>query len=142
MKRKGNKKFFQSGVMGQIFLSLVGLFVIILMSVPLAKKVSRQYKINKEIKDLKKEIEQIEKKNSSLKDLISYLESDQFIEDAAREKLNYKKEGENVVVLENLPKKTQDSIKIYEGNKERKKKIKEKNYLKWIKYFFKNTKYD
>jgi len=67
---------------------------------PLAKNIAKQYGINGEIKDLEKEISGVESKNSELKGLIDYLGSDQFAEEQARLNLNYKKKGEEVLVID------------------------------------------
>lgn len=136
------KKFFLS----QIFITVLGLIVIFLISFPLAKKVSKQYKVNKEIEDLKNEIAEVESKNSDLKKLLTYLDSDQYVEEQAREKLNYKKEGEEVVVIKNnLEEKTQlknsslESENVYNVKKINNTSLNKKqyNYQKWLKYFFK-----
>ncbi len=82
-------------------LALIGLIIIILISVPLAKKVSQRYKIDQEIKDLEAEIAGLENKNIDLKELINYLESDQFVEEQARLQFGLKKEGEEVAVIKN-----------------------------------------
>ena len=82
-------------------LALIGLIIIILISVPLAKRVSQRYKIDQEIKDMEAEIAGLENKNIDLKELINYLESDQFVEEQARLQFGLKKEGEEVAVIKN-----------------------------------------
>ena len=74
---KGNRKknIFLRIIYNPKFLALVGLIIIILISFPLAKNVSKRYKINQEIKDLELEIAEYELKNKDLKQLIKYLES-------------------------------------------------------------------
>lgn len=140
-KRNLFKKFFLS----QVFITILGLVVIFLISFPLAKKVSKQYKVNKEIEDLKNEIAEVENKNSDLKKLLTYLDSDQYIEEQAREKLNYKKEGEEVVVIKNnsddnkqIKDLSLDSENVYnvKGINSSAENKKEYNYQKWVKYFF------
>lgn len=136
------KSFF----LNQITLTLLGLLVIFLISFPLARKVSKQYKVNKEIEELKAEIAEVESKNSDLKKLLAYLDSDQFIEEQAKEKLNYKKEGEEVVVIKkqgeensSSPTKPEESDNIYNvKGLEKFTPIKgESNLKKWVRYFFK-----
>lgn len=140
------QNFFKSFFLNQFFLTILGLLVIFLISFPLAKKVSKQYKVNKEIEELKMEIAEVEGKNSDLKNLLSYLDSDQFIEEQAREKLNYKNEGEEVVVIKKQGEIEEPqtivsteseniyNIKSSDSNAEMKNEL---NYKKWIKYFFK-----
>ncbi|MFH1233462.1 MAG: septum formation initiator family protein [Patescibacteria group bacterium] len=109
MINRNRKNFIYRLVLSQKFLALLGLVVIILISFPLVKNVSRGYKVNQEIKELEKEITNLESKNSNFKDLISYLESDQFVEEQARLKLGLKKEGEAVAVIKNGLNKTEDN---------------------------------
>lgn len=87
------------------FLFIIGLLIILLISIPLYKNISKKYIVDNEIKELENEIRELESKNKDFKNLISYLESDQFVEEQARLKLGLKKPGESVVVM-----KTDDSI--------------------------------
>ncbi|RLC37000.1 hypothetical protein DRH27_04350 [Candidatus Falkowbacteria bacterium] len=93
------KKSINRLLLNKITLAVVGFIIIIAISIPLARNVSKQYRINKEVKDLEKEIVGLKSKNSNLNGLIDYLKSDQFNEEQARLKLNYKKEGEEVAVI-------------------------------------------
>ena len=81
-------------------LFLLGLVVIVLISFPIAKNWSQRYQIDEEIEELKGEIELIEEKNTELRKLLSYLESDQFVEEQARLNFGLKKEGEEVAVVQ------------------------------------------
>ena len=123
----------------QFILSIVGLIIIILISFPLAKNVSKQYKVNKEIESLKTEINGLQNKNSQLKNLISYIQSDQFIDESARKNLNYKKAGENVVIINNVEtaEKKDDGLAVNNSQNETSAMI-ENNADKWVKYFFKH----
>jgi len=86
-------------IFSPIALSIVGLVIIVAISIPLARNISKQYEINKEMKDLENEISNLESKNNKLNGLIEYLESEEFVDEKARLNLNYKKEGEEVVVI-------------------------------------------
>lgn len=93
--------------MAKIFLNpktliFLGLIIIIAISFPISKNISKKYKIDQEILELEKEIEAMESANSDFKKMISYLESDSFVEEQARLNLGLKKEGEKVVVIENI----------------------------------------
>lgn len=98
INKRGN--FFTKIIYSQKFLALIGLGLIVLISFPLAKNVSKRYHLNKEIKELDKEIIEFESKNKDLKQLITYLESEQFVEEKARLNLGLKKEGEKIVVIQ------------------------------------------
>ena len=97
LKRK--KNLILRIIYNQKFLALVGLVLIILISIPLAKNISKRYEIDQEIKGLEKEINELNVNNNDLKKLITYLESDQFVEEQARLNLGLKKEGENVIII-------------------------------------------
>lgn len=118
--------------------ALLGLIIIFLIGIPLVKKVSQQYKIDQEIKDLKDEIIALDNKNINLKEFISYLESDQFIEEQARLQFGLKKDGEEVVAIKvdgpNAGLKQQNFNFNILDNKYKTKII--NNPQRWVKYFF------
>lgn len=125
--------------------TIIGLLIIILIFIPLVKNVKKQLNVNKEISSLDKEIESMEKKKSDLKNLITYLDSDEYIEEKARLSLNFKKKGEDVIVIkekdgETKPaeeKKNQDFTNIYNiKGLENQAQVRERsNFTKWVKYF-------
>ena len=99
--RKKKKSFFEKIFFSQVFFAFIGLGIIALVSLPLARNISQRHKINKEVEKMQEEIDKIEGKNNNLKKLVTYLESDQFIEEQARLKLGLKKNGEEVVAIKN-----------------------------------------
>ena len=113
------------------FITLVGFIILILISIPLAKNISKRYVVNQEVMDLEQEISDLESKNKDFKIFVSYLESDQFVEEQARLKLGLKKPGEEVIVLkEDL---TASSSQTNLANNDNQNIP---NYLKWWNYFF------
>ncbi|MDP2708642.1 MAG: septum formation initiator family protein [bacterium] len=140
---KSKKNIFSKILYNQKFLTLLGLAAIILISVPFAKNSIKQYRINKEINGLKKEISELQDKNSDLKNFVSYLESDQFAEEQARLKLGLKKPGEELTVIKKgdneapagavLP---NNIFNIPGYNKEKPPRL-AANPEKWFYYFFK-----
>lgn len=126
-------------------LTLIGLIVIVLISLPLIKNIRKQISFNKEISTLEKEIADLEGKNTELKGLISYLNSDEFAEEQARLNLNYKKEGEEVLVIkdksegeediENNPDQALKSIYNIQGLDNKPETPKPSNIKKWVDYF-------
>lgn len=120
--------------------------IIILISIPMAKNVSKRYDINKEIEKLQAEIKEMEKKNNELSKLADYLESDQFITEQAKLNLNYKNPGEEMVVIKD---KDAENIKIEDDDKnsvfdmkavDANKKKTKKNPQQWWDYFFNKSK--
>jgi cell division protein FtsB len=139
-RRKNNylKKIF----FNQKFLTLIGLAAIILISFPFAKNTLKQYRINKEISGLKKEIFDLQNKNVDLKNFVSYLESDQFAEEQARLNLGLKKPGEELTVIKsanNISVGISSGTTIFNipGYKKTRPETKKFNPKKWLNYFFK-----
>jgi cell division protein FtsL len=143
MVNKINKNNFEKIFFNQKFLTLIGLVAIILISFPFVKNSIKQYQINREINDFKKEISDLQNKNVDLKNFISYLESDQFAEEQARLNLNLKKPGEELAVIKNDTSglgsgtTTKNSIFNIPGYKKTESKRILSNPEKWLNYFFK-----
>jgi hypothetical protein len=57
------------------------------------------YRINQRAVEVRKEIDQIEAQNRDIQARIAYLQSDGYVETAAREKLNLARPGDRSVVL-------------------------------------------
>jgi len=139
-RRKNN--YFKKIFFNQKFLTLLGLAAIILISFPFAKNTLKQYRINKEISEFKKEIFDLQNKNVDLKNFVSYLESDQFAEEQARLNLGLKKPGEELTVIkqagDNLAGTSSgSSIFNIPGYEKGEPKAKQFNSKKWLNYFFK-----
>jgi len=81
-------------------LIVLGLAIVIVISIPISKNISKKYNIDQEILELEKEITAMESANTDFKKMITYLESDSFVEEQARLNLGLKKEGEKVIVIE------------------------------------------
>ena len=78
--------------------------------------------------EMKKRIEELRAKNEDLKKRLEYIESDEFVEKEAREKLNMAKEEETVVIL---PEKLE--IRDFEsGSREENLP----NWQQWLRLFF------
>lgn len=121
-----------------IVLFIIGLAIIILISIPLAKNVSQRYRANQEIAKLQQEIKAQEDKKLLGEETIKYMQSDQYIEDTARLNLGYKKPGEQMVVIQQQE--TAASKKnINAGVNNADTNNQESNFTKWMRYFFKNN---
>lgn len=113
----------------QRFLAIVGLILLLLIILPLARTYSQKRVIENEISGVQKEIAQFEQDNQELKEMLSYLQSDQSLEAQARMNLNLKKPGETVVVIEN-----QEEVKNSDDVQDETEEI--SNLKKWFNYFF------
>lgn len=89
-------RFFSS----QRFLAIIGLVFLVVIIFPLARTYSQRRLVENEIEEVKKQIADYENQNQQLKELASYLQSEQSLEEQARLNLNMKKPGEAVVVIE------------------------------------------
>ncbi|MFA7087763.1 MAG: septum formation initiator family protein [Patescibacteria group bacterium] len=115
-------------VSSQRFLAIIGLGFLLMIIFPLARTYSQRRLVEKEINDIKEQIKNFENQNQELDGMISYLQSDQALEEQARLNLNLKKPGEKVVVIEN---KTAVVAAVDEEPQEI-----VGNFLKWWRYFF------
>lgn len=145
MAHKLKQSNFKKIIFSQNFLTFIGLAVIILISFPFCKNFIKQYKINKEIADFKKEISELQNKNSDLKNFVAYLESDQFAEEQARLSLGLKKPGEELTIIKTADKILASSspsvgnpIFNIPGYKKEEVRQEINNPKKWLKYFFKD----
>lgn len=115
---------------GPKFIALIGFLILVLIFTPLFKNINKRYLVNKEINELEQEIKEMEFQNKEFKNFISYIESDQFLEEQARLKFGLKKPGEEVaVILDDFSEADQENA--IGGEKERRS-----NFQKWVKYFF------
>ena len=121
--------FFYRLVSSQRFLAIIGLFFLLLIVFPLAKTYAQKRMVENEINGVKKEISDFEKTNQELKNMITYLQSDQSLEEQARLNLNLKKPGEKVIVIEE-PKISTTTIDTNNATDS------EGNFTKWWHYFF------
>jgi len=130
------------------------LLLILIWSVLISIRVTyKKYQMNKEIGELKKEIEKLQQKNQDLVALIKSSNDQTFLEEEARRRFNLKREGEEVVIL--LKPETAENNQSSEQNlgpsevkpnleaekKESNPSLEtneESNLSKWWRYFFKN----
>jgi cell division protein FtsB len=87
----------------QFFLTIILLGLLVFFAMPLIKNWRQKNEIDNEISSLENQVADLEHKNSNIKQVLDYMQSEQFIEHEARTKLNYKKPGEEVAVIENRP---------------------------------------
>jgi cell division protein FtsB len=126
-KRLNFKDFFYN----QYLIAFCGIIVIVLISYPLAKNLSKTHIIDQEINDLKKEIYDLNLTNSELKKAINFIESNDYLEKEARLNMGLRKPGEKVVVI-----KEKENEIVYDQVDGAKSFENSSNYKKWINYFF------
>lgn len=108
-----------------------GIAVIVVTLVLVVKERKRAHIIQNEIYSLEQEKKQYEHENIELQDKVAYLQSEHSYEKEAK-KLNYKKQGENVVIVRrsrNENKKEEETVHEQEDNQL-------KHHQIWLSYFF------
>lgn len=135
-KEKKPRSFWQRIFYSQIII-FIGIFFIIIFSIGISKRMMRKNQINKETEQLRAEIERLEANSKDLNDLLAYLNSNDFIEEEARTKLGLRKDGEQIVIINNNKsnntKAINSSPKVYRPATSKEKS----NPEKWRDYFFK-----
>ncbi|MEN8252202.1 MAG: septum formation initiator family protein [Patescibacteria group bacterium] len=114
-----------------IFL-VVGIGVIVITFVLIVKERKRARVIQDEIYALEQEKKQYEHENMELQDKVAYLQSEHSYEKEAK-KLNYKKQGEHVVIVRRSPQE-EDETSTEEAQEKQKER---EHYQVWLDYFFK-----
>lgn len=130
---KGEIKGQKGRVLKQSLFLIFIIGMIILILFPYLKNKKKKIELENEIAKVKEDINQYEKNNEDLREFLSYLESDQAIEEKARLNLGLQKEGEKVVVIKKIIK--DESPEVVNNNSDEKDL---NNPQKWIKYFFDN----
>lgn len=92
-----------------LFGTLVAGALLILVGVSLTLEFRRQVLFEQHVRSLRREIEERESRLEKLRRGLAYLSTDAYAERAAREKLNYQKPGERVIVVPEAPTPTPDS---------------------------------
>jgi cell division protein FtsB len=81
---------------------LAGIFLV-LVGMSLVQELRRRYLLEQQIRALRADIETSERRVQELTEFKRYIATDAYVERVAREKLNYQKTGERVVVLPETP---------------------------------------
>lgn len=122
-------------------LVLAGVGLIFALSFSVYREIEKKKAVQAEIEALQREAEKISRENSDIAEKISYLESRDYKEREAKEKLNLQSPDETVVVItpnsrqesrENVPEKSVKNITEVDNNFEE-----TSNPHKWWNYFFK-----
>jgi len=82
----------------KLLLSVVGIIVLFIL-ISLAQEMNRRLQVSREVAQLEGEVHELEKSIIEMESLNQYFRTDAFQERMAREKLNYRAPGEQVVLL-------------------------------------------
>lgn len=123
----------KNATIGSLLVILFGVCVAFIIMIATSKEHTRITGIEQEINTLQEKADQINGENNDLKEKIAYFKTDEFKEREAKEKLNYQKEGERVVIVKN---RTQDPPA--QENAEEINEIEENipNHIKWWHQYF------
>jgi len=117
------------------------MLILVILSVKVGRESYRKYQLNREINELKAEIERLEGKNQQLSRLMEDLKQGFYLEKEGRRRLNLKKEGEKVVILPDSLWASAEEASSKSGLDfpEEKEEVPGEipNYWKWWEYFFK-----
>lgn len=75
----------------------ISLLVAIVLAIGFARAYFKEYASIREIQQLEQEAKRLESEKISLLELLQYVQTDAYVEEEARAKLQYKKPGEDVV---------------------------------------------
>ena len=115
------------GLMSSRVVTVVLLIVLGLVGRSVYREYRSQLNIRQEVKGLQTQYTKLEDQSLELVRQLKYLQSQEFVEREAREKLNMAKKGEHVVLV------TRGEDKSLSGEN---KNQPLKNWQLWIKYFF------
>ena len=82
-----------------VIATVIGVFILSFTSVQLFKKLNQKRYVDSEIRQIEEEIKQVEEKNASLKKVVAYMGSGQFVEEQARLKFGLAKPGEEAAAI-------------------------------------------
>lgn len=108
----------------------VVLIVIFILGSALSRELYRDYQVKKEIAKLQADIAAAEKDNYELTKLLDYYKTDQYKESEARARLNLKKDGEKVVIIE------KGDQQVDAPNNDAPASQSLPNHIQWWNYFF------
>jgi len=86
------------GISPKVMLGVTGIIILFILF-SLAQEMNRRLQVQREIVSLEQEAREVEKSLIAMENLNQYFRTDAFQERMAREKLNYRAEGEKVVLI-------------------------------------------
>lgn len=98
--QKNEKSFFKRFFSSRWFL-VTAFAVAVLVAFGYARAYYQDYKVRQEIDSLQEQVKKLEHKKLESMEILKYVTSDAFVEEKARTELNFKKPGENVLIVKN-----------------------------------------
>ncbi|MFC1789537.1 septum formation initiator family protein [Patescibacteria group bacterium] len=99
LAKKTNKKKLET-IIFSIVLIVLAISIVGFLVISNWKITQKRNNLNIKIESLKQEIQELEEKNSELKDGVNQTQSEEYLEQVAREQLNLKKPNEEVVAIQ------------------------------------------
>lgn len=128
---KDNPSIYKNLIKSKIFfIFLIPIFLILVFGI--FQNLYHRYQVKKDLDRLNAEIISLNKQKEDLGKLLDYYNNPSNLEKEARVRLNYKKEGEKVVVI--LPTATSSGDKIISAPSLNNENM--SNYKQWWYYFF------
>ena len=124
----------KNATIGSLLVILFGVSVAFIIMIATSKEKSRITGIQHEINALQQKADDINGANSDLKEKIAYFETDEFKEKEAKDKLNYQKEGERVVIVKSTSQYIEEPREEDDASSERQEDL--PNYTKWWDQYF------
>jgi len=112
--KKRKKKSFKS-ILFYVFFGIACLLIASFLFVTNWNIHEKRNELTEKIKTLKGEVEVLEKRNKDLKESAVYVETEDYLEEVAREQLDMKKPGEEVVVIQKEEEKKKEEEKEKES---------------------------
>lgn len=118
---------------GRVIIYLLVMIILLFIAAAI-KDVYRQRDLRGSLKSINQELSNLEKEKGDLNNLLNYVNSNDFVEETARTKLNMRKPGEKVIILSNTAE-VQDLMPMRD-NSSTTSEPQRTNYQKWVAYFF------
>lgn len=127
------------GIMSKVtkFKYMLGTLILFIVSISLIKSSFQVFKSKNRLDVIKREVAELEMEKEQLEQDIKYKQTEEYIEEKARNNLNLVKPGEKVYVVVGEDVKSSSSSNVLSGSDEREEKNKkDENWYSWYKLFF------
>ncbi|KKP90700.1 MAG: Septum formation initiator [Parcubacteria group bacterium GW2011_GWA2_36_10] len=127
MIQRSRQTFWGRFYNSNVFIILLSVFLVFSLF-KVGKELIKRHAINQEIGDLNEQLVSVQQEKDKLKDLVSYLETDKYVEEQARLQLNLSKPGEKRIDL--TTDQENQVVEFKNGEEDL------SNWQKWFNYFF------